>query len=119
MQLGRRFVALALAIAVAGVVAMAAEPKNAESADAEQPDPEAVQRGKQTYAERCSHCHGFNMVSAGNVTYDLRTFPRNQKDRFLEIVVNGKNNRMPPWGDVLSLDEITDIWAYVLTGGKG
>ena len=77
-----------------------------------------VDEGRRIYAQHCSHCHGFNMVSAGTVTFDLREFPRNGKDRFLESVVNGKNNRMPPWGDVLSVDEIEAIWAYVLTRGK-
>ncbi|HEX9491450.1 MAG TPA: cytochrome c [Stellaceae bacterium] len=79
---------------------------------------ELVQQGRALYAHRCSHCHGFNMVSAGTVTYDLRSFPRDQEDRFLESVVNGKNDRMPPWGDVLSLDEIEAIWAYVVSRGK-
>ena len=60
----------------------------------------------------------FTFPSAGTVTYDLRSFPRDAKDRFLESVVNGKNNRMPPWGDVLSLDEIEAVWAYVRTRGK-
>jgi mono/diheme cytochrome c family protein len=81
-------------------------------------DAALVQQGKAIYAHRCSHCHGFNMVSAGTVTYDLRGFPRDAKDRFLESVVNGKDNRMPPWGDVLSLDEIEAVWAYVMTRGK-
>jgi cytochrome c55X len=81
-------------------------------------DAAQVDQGRRIYAQHCSHCHGFNMVSAGNVTFDLREFPRDQKDRFLESVVNGKDNRMPPWGDVLSVDEIEAIWAYVLTRGK-
>jgi mono/diheme cytochrome c family protein len=25
----------------------------------------------------------------------------------------GKNNRMPPWGDLLSDDEIARLWTYV------
>lgn len=77
-----------------------------------------IERGKQLYADHCSHCHGFNMVTAGDVTYDLRQFPHDQPQRFLYSVVNGKNDRMPPWGDVLTLEQIGDIWAYVRTGGK-
>ena len=84
----------------------------------ERPDGEQVQRGKQLYAAHCSHCHGFNMVTAGNVTYDLREFPRDQRERFFESVTNGRNNRMPPWGDSISQEEIADIWVYVCTGGK-
>jgi mono/diheme cytochrome c family protein len=93
--------------------------KSAKAADAARTsDAAQVDEGRRIYAQHCSHCHGFNMVSAGNVTFDLREFPRDQKDRFLESVVNGKSNRMPPWGDVLSVDEIEAIWAYVLTRGK-
>jgi cytochrome c55X len=77
-----------------------------------------VQKGKQLYADHCSHCHGFNMVTGGNVTFDLRTFPHNERRRFFESVTNGKDHLMPPWGDVLTQDEIGSIWAYVLTGGK-
>ncbi|MGH8765873.1 MAG: c-type cytochrome, partial [Burkholderiales bacterium] len=66
----------------------------------------------------CSHCHGFNMVNPGTITFDLRQFPRNDKARFLNSVGKGKNGRMPPWGSVLSAQEIDQIWAYVLTGGK-
>lgn len=58
------------------------------------------------------------MVSAGTVTADLREFPRDQKERFFESVTNGKNNRMPPWGDVLTQEEIGDIWAYVRSRAK-
>lgn len=77
-----------------------------------------AQLGKALYAQHCSHCHGFNMVSTGTVTYDLRDFPRDAEERFFESVTNGRNNRMPPWGDVLTQEEIGDIWAYVRTGGK-
>ncbi len=112
--------ALAIALAVAGGPAAADDSgrQEASSQQDRQTQAELVQQGKALYAHRCSHCHGFNMVSAGTVTYDLRTFPRDQGDRFLESVVNGKNDRMPPWGDVLSLDEIEAIWAYVVTRGK-
>ena len=79
---------------------------------------EQVQSGKSLYAQHCSHCHGFSMVNAGNVVPDLREFPRDDKQRFVDTVTRGKNNRMPPWGDVLSSAEIDELWAYVRTGGK-
>jgi cytochrome c55X len=77
-----------------------------------------IERGKQLYAHDCSHCHGFNMVNPGTISYDLRQFPHNDKGRFLNSVTNGKNGRMPPWAGSLSPEEIEQIWAYVLTGGK-
>jgi mono/diheme cytochrome c family protein len=81
-------------------------------------DDAQVERGRRLYSDRCSHCHGLNMITAGTVTYDLREFPRGQQDRFFESVTNGKNNRMPPWGDVLTQEEIGDIWSYVLSRSK-
>jgi cytochrome c55X len=77
-----------------------------------------VQSGKALYAQHCSHCHGFGMVNAGNVVPDLREFPTDNEQRFVDTVKHGKNNRMPPWGDVLSSTEIEALWAYVRTGGK-
>jgi len=107
------------ALAVALVLSVAAMARaGTDQAKEDAPDAEQVQRGKQSYAAHCSHCHGFNMVTAGNVTYDLREFPRDQRERFFESVTNGRNNRMPPWGDQISQEDIADIWAYVRTGGK-
>ena len=68
--------------------------------------------GKATYAQRCSHCHGPNLLNSGTITPDLRAFPDDQT-RFVMTVKQGKNNRMPPWGDILSDDEIADLWVYV------
>jgi mono/diheme cytochrome c family protein len=112
-----------VALAIAGTMATAASARADDSARKSASTAAAsaaaqVDEGRRIYAQHCSHCHGFNMVSAGNVTFDLREFPRDEEDRFLESVVNGKDNRMPPWGDVLSVDEIEAIWAYVLTRGK-
>ncbi len=75
-------------------------------------------KGKGLYAHYCSHCHGFNMINPGTVTFDLRRFPHDQKDRFVFSVTNGKNGRMPPWGGVLNRDDIDALWAYVLTEGR-
>jgi mono/diheme cytochrome c family protein len=78
---------------------------------------ETAAKGKALYAHHCSHCHGFNMVNAGSIAYDLRQFPHNDKPRFVRSVTEGKNGRMPQWGDLLKSEEIDEIWAYVLTGG--
>jgi cytochrome c55X len=76
-----------------------------------------VDHGKTTYAQKCSHCHGPNMVNSGTITPDLRAFPED-RTRFVTTVKQGKNGRMPPWGDILSDDEIADIWAYVSSRRK-
>jgi mono/diheme cytochrome c family protein len=76
-----------------------------------------VDLGKTTYAQKCSHCHGPNMVNSGTITPDLRAFP-DDRTRFVTTVKQGKNGRMPPWGDILSDDDIADVWAYISSRRK-
>ncbi len=113
-----RGMAAALLGAAAAVSLWAVAGYAADNAGNAARDAAQVERGRQLYSLRCSHCHGLNMITAGNATYDLREFPPDQSERFFESVTNGKNNRMPPWGDVLSQEEIGDIWAYVLSRHK-
>ena len=75
-------------------------------------DQAQVDQGKAIFAQKCSHCHGPNMVNAGTIAPDLRKFP-DDKERFFTTVKLGKNGKMPPWGDLLSDDEIAHLWAYM------
>jgi mono/diheme cytochrome c family protein len=75
-------------------------------------DQASIDEGKHTFAEKCSHCHGPNMVNSGTITPDLRKFP-DDRARFMTTVKLGKNGRMPPWGDLLSEDQIAALWAYI------
>jgi mono/diheme cytochrome c family protein len=75
-------------------------------------DQAKIDLGKAIFAEKCSHCHGPNMVNSGTITPDLRRFP-DDHERFVTTVKQGKNNRMPPWGDVLNDDDIANLWAYI------
>ena len=78
----------------------------------------AVDQGREQFHRTCSQCHGRNMVNAGTTTYDLRKFPVDQQDRFLNSVTNGKGN-MPSFKDALSTEQINLLWAYVGSrGGK-
>jgi glucose dehydrogenase len=54
-------------------------------------------------------------TSPASATFDLRTFPRDQKRRFINAVTHGKNN-MPPWGDLPTPEDIEALWAYVMAG---
>jgi mono/diheme cytochrome c family protein len=105
-----------------GVPAIAAQPRTGQAAppagDARTLSRSAIDGGRALYARHCSHCHGFNMVNPGNVSFDLRQFPRGEKARFADSVANGKNGRMPPWKSVLSPQDIEELWAYVRSGGK-
>jgi mono/diheme cytochrome c family protein len=115
-----RVLSLGAAMFFAALAAAAAQtplPSGASVQQQAQVDPAAIDKGKATYAERCSHCHGFGMVNAGTVAPDLRKFPHDEA-RFVTTVKLGKNNKMPPWGDLLSDDQINSLWAYVSSQSK-
>ena len=105
MRTAATFAAVAVVAAVSSTAAFA---QQQDGSDEHGP----VDLGKMTFAQKCSHCHGPNMVNSGTITPDLRRFPDDQP-RFITTVKQGKNGRMPPWGDILSDDEISALWAYV------
>ncbi len=78
---------------------------------------ELQKEGRTIYARQCSRCHGFNMNNNGLLGYDLRKFPKDARDRFVSSVRQGKPPKMPPWGDVLSADEIEALWVYIQAAG--
>jgi mono/diheme cytochrome c family protein len=80
-------------------------------------DAAEVSRGSQLYAKNCATCHGARMVGP-EWAIDLKTFPKDERARFIDSVTHGKAG-MPPWGDVLKPDEIAALWAYVVSGGDG
>ncbi|MGE5526974.1 MAG: c-type cytochrome [Rhodospirillaceae bacterium] len=75
---------------------------------------EQIKRGAGLYAKNCQSCHGVKMIGP-EWAIDLTTFPKDERSRFVDSVTNGKNT-MPPWGDVLSPDDIAALWAYVVAG---
>ena len=76
--------------------------------------PEQVRLGSEIYALNCSPCHGPKLYGEESA-FDLRTFPRNERERFINSVTRGKN-QMPPWGGLIKPEEIEALWAYVATG---
>ncbi|MDB5810733.1 MAG: cytochrome c55X [Betaproteobacteria bacterium] len=78
--------------------------------------PEKIKQGAGMYSQHCAPCHGPRMADPEGA-FDLRTFPTDQKNRFLNSVTKGKNS-MPPWGGLFSADEIESLWAYVMAGEK-
>jgi len=97
-------------------VALAATVRAADDATGD-PVQAQIDHGKATYASKCSHCHGPNLMNSGTITPDLRAFP-DDRTRFVTTVKNGKNNRMPPWGDILNDDEISNLWAFISSRRK-
>jgi mono/diheme cytochrome c family protein len=106
------YLSAAAMTASAQTAAPAATPQQNAGVDQAQIDQGQIDQGKATFAQKCSHCHGFNMVNAGTVAPDLRRFP-DDRERFFTTVKLGKNGKMPPWGDLLSDDQIACLWTYV------
>ena len=75
-----------------------------------------IRAGAEIFERNCAPCHGPQMRDPESA-FDLRKFPHNQHDRFVNSVTRGKN-QMPPWGDMLKSDEIEALWAYVTTGER-
>jgi mono/diheme cytochrome c family protein len=90
----------ALALAVAAFASAAAAQDRA-----------AVEAGEAVYNNNCETCHGDGLKSTGQ-TFDLRRLTAGDRARFDNSVRNGKN-QMPPWKDVLSDQEIDQLWAYI------
>jgi mono/diheme cytochrome c family protein len=78
--------------------------------------PEQIKTGAEIYAANCATCHG-NRMKNPEWAIDLATIPKDDRQRFVQSVTNGKGN-MPPWGDVLKPDDIAALWAYFSTGEK-
>jgi cytochrome c55X len=84
------------------------------SAATDDPQP-SVAQGSRLYTSYCARCHGLNMASNG-ATFDLRTFPKDQRERFERSVTKGLR-AMPAWGSTLKPDEVEALWLYVSSGG--
>ncbi len=76
-----------------------------------------VEQGREVYAEFCVTCHGRDMVAPGALSFDLRTFPKDDFARFQNAVLNGKGQGMPRWRDKITDADLDDLWAYVRSGG--
>jgi mono/diheme cytochrome c family protein len=85
---------------------------SAARAQATAPASEEVQNGRRLYVSYCTRCHGVNLVSPGGAFFDLRTFPSNDKERFMRSVKEGKR-AMPAWGSIIKPHEIEALWAYI------
>jgi mono/diheme cytochrome c family protein len=76
--------------------------------------PERIRAGAELFARNCSPCHGTRMQNPESA-FDLRKISGDQHDRFVASVLRGRN-QMPPWGDLLTADEVEALWAYVIAG---
>ena len=75
-------------------------------------DAQTLKAGAEIYERNCSPCHGARMMDPLGAA-DLRKFPRDQHDRFVDSVTKGKN-QMPPWGGLLKPEDVEALWTYVV-----
>lgn len=92
-----------LALAACAAAALAQEPPAAP------PTPEA---GRKVYKSYCERCHGLNLAVGSAAFFDLRTFPKDDKPRFLTSVNKGKR-AMPAWEGIVKPADIEAVWAYI------
>jgi len=112
----QRFVQLGLALLVLPLATLAQATSG--TASGVRFTMEQIEAGRAQFHRTCSQCHGRNMVNAGTTVYDLRKFPVDDPDRFVNSVTHGKGN-MPSFKEALSAEQISVLWAYVGTrGGK-
>ena len=80
---------------------------------------EQIEAGAKMYALRCATCHGQKMQNpdAELGAFDLRYFPRDDHDRFVRSVKDGKET-MPAWGTLISAADVEALWAYLCAGEK-
>lgn len=74
-------------------------------------DQAKIDAGEAIYNDYCFTCHGEKLVSSGQ-TFDLRRLTANDRARFENSVLAGKN-QMPPWRGVLSSEQIDLLWQFI------
>jgi mono/diheme cytochrome c family protein len=85
------------------------------SAAAQEFPPQQIKTGADLFARNCATCHGARMRNPQWAPVDLRKFPRDARNRFIDTVTNGKRT-MPAWDDALEPAQIEALWAYVMAG---
>ena len=74
-------------------------------------DAQAINDGARLFRKRCTGCH-WNPRRGPRIFQTKRPY-----EKFLEIVINGKKSQrtMPPFGYILSPDDISKIHAYLMS----
>jgi len=68
--------------------------------------------GEELYDLGCANCHGKNLRNPGTASFNLKKFPLDDKQRFINSVTKGKGF-MPALGEVFDTEEIEQIWVYI------
>ena len=74
-------------------------------------DRDKIEAGADLYNMYCSPCHGDGLINTGQ-TFDLRRLTANDRARFENSVLTGRN-QMPPWKGVLTSEQIDQLWHFI------
>lgn len=82
-----------------------------------------ARRGREIFRQSCVACHGHTgegngvlvkMLEASKIpNMPAKGHSMISDEEMIKIITNGKGEMMPPWGGVLSSEEIKDVAAYV------
>ncbi|MBQ0944596.1 cytochrome c [Ideonella sp. 4Y16] len=105
--------ALILAAALTAAAPLQAqEAASAVPAASAAPAVPSAEAGRRAYTSTCARCHGINLAVTSSAYFDLRTFPKDEKERFIQSVTNGKR-QMPAWGGIVKPETMESIWLYI------
>jgi len=90
----------------------------------------SVFRGGLVYANYCVTCHGMNADGNGRAARLYTPRPANlrmtdKNDEYIALIVRkggeplGRSGKMPPWGEELTSEQISDVVAYVRSVNVG
>ena len=96
------------AMLIVAALALAVMQASAASAD----DSGRVKAGARPYETHCATCHGDELQNNTGVSFDLRRLREEDRTRFVNSVLAGKN-AMPSWQGVLDADKIAALWTYI------
>jgi mono/diheme cytochrome c family protein len=82
------------------------------SVKASSPSNEDYENGEELYDLACANCHGKSLRNPANASFNLSLFPKDEKDRFIESVTNGKGF-MPALGEMFDSEELEQLWIYI------
>ncbi len=104
-------VVLVAAMLAASMAAPVARADETERTNPLLGDEQAIHEGGRLFRKRCTGCH-WNPLRGPRIFQTNRPY-----EKFLEIVTNGKKSQrtMPPFGDILSSDDISQIHAYLMS----
>lgn len=82
-----------------------------------------ARRGREIFRQSCVACHGqagegngvlVKMLEASKIpNMPSKGHSQISDEEMIKVITNGKGEVMPPWGGVLSSEEIKDVAAYV------